>query len=58
MAETSDPYKLSSGTPQEEAYAAYASQMKSLANQARKEILSTGKDCLLTIGKGGLSGRG
>lgn len=43
MAETSDPYKLSSGTPQEEAYAAYASQMKSLANQARKEILSTGK---------------
>lgn len=43
MAETRDPYKLSSGTPQEEAYAAYASQMKSLANQARKEILSTGK---------------
>lgn len=43
MAETKDPYKLSSGTPQEEAYAAYASQMKSLANQARKEILTTGK---------------
>ena len=43
MAEERDPYKLSSGTPQEEAYAAYASQMKSLANQARKEILSTGK---------------
>ena len=43
MAETKDPYKLSSGTPQEEAYASYASQMKSLANQARKEILSTGK---------------
>lgn len=43
MAEEKDPYKLSSGTPQEEAYAAYASQMKSLANQARKEILSTGK---------------
>ncbi len=43
MAEERDPFKLSSGTPQEEAYAAYASQMKSLANQARKEILSTGK---------------
>lgn len=43
MAETRDPYSLSSGTPQEEAYAAYASQMKALANQARKEILSTGK---------------
>ena len=43
MAETKDPYKLSSGMPQEEAYASYASQMKSLANQARKEILSTGK---------------
>lgn len=43
MAETRDPYSLSSGTPQEEAYAAYASQMKALANQARKEILSSGK---------------
>lgn len=43
MAETRNPYSLSSGTPQEEAYAAYASQMKALANQARKEILTAGK---------------
>ena len=43
MAETRDAYLLSSGTPQEEAYAEYANTMKSLANQARKEIVSTGK---------------
>jgi len=43
MAETKDARALSSGTPQEEAYAAYANQMKSLANQARKEMVSTGK---------------
>lgn len=43
MAETKDAHTLSSGTPQEEAYADYANQMKSLANQARKEMLNTGK---------------
>lgn len=43
MAETRDAHTLSSGTPQEEAYADYANKMKSLANQARKEMLSTGK---------------
>lgn len=43
MAETRDARTLSSGTPQEEAYADYANQMKSLANQARKEMLGTGK---------------
>ncbi len=41
MAEVSDAYLLSSGTPQEEAYAEYANAMKSLANQARKEWLTT-----------------
>lgn len=43
MAETRDARTLSSGTPQEEAYAAYANKMKALANQARKEMISTGK---------------
>jgi DNA-binding CsgD family transcriptional regulator len=43
MAETKDAYTLSSGTPQEEAYAEYANKMKSLANKARKEMVSTGK---------------
>lgn len=43
MAETRDARSLSSGTPQEEAYADYANKMKSLANQARKEMISTGK---------------
>lgn len=43
MAETKDARTLSSGTPQEEAYADYANKMKSLANQARKEMLSTGR---------------
>lgn len=43
MAETKDARTLSSGTPQEEAYANYANKMKSLANQARKEMISTGK---------------
>ncbi|MCD8159083.1 MAG: helix-turn-helix domain-containing protein [Clostridiales bacterium] len=43
MAETNDTYTLSSGTPQEEAYAEYANKMKSLANQARKEMVNTGK---------------
>lgn len=43
MAETKDARTLSSGTPQEEAYADYANQMKSLANRARKEMVNTGK---------------
>lgn len=43
MAETDDARTLSSGTPQEEAYATYANKMKALGNQARKEMVSTGK---------------
>lgn len=43
MAETKDARTLSSGTPQEEAYADYANNMKSLANRARREMMSTGK---------------
>lgn len=43
MAETKDAHALSSGTPQEEAYADYANKMKSLANQARKEMMGAGK---------------
>lgn len=43
MAETRDAKTFSSGTPQEEAYADYANRMKSLANQARKEMVNTGK---------------
>ena len=40
MAETKDARTLSSGTPQEEAYAAYANQLKALGNEARKATLS------------------
>ncbi len=43
MAETDDAYTLSSGTPQEETYAEYANNMKALANQARKEMVTAGK---------------
>lgn len=43
MAETRDAYTLSSGTSKENAYADYANSLKSLANQARKEMVSTGK---------------
>lgn len=43
MAETRDARTLSSGTPQEEAYADYANRMKALANKARKEMVTTGK---------------
>lgn len=43
MAETRDARTLSSGTPQEEYYAEYANKMKSLANQARKEMVTAGK---------------
>ncbi len=40
---TVDDYRtLSSGTPQENAYADYGNKMKSLANQARKDYKSTG----------------
>lgn len=43
MAETKDAYTLSSGTPQENAYADYANKMKAMANQARKEMVNGGK---------------
>lgn len=45
MAETDNAYKLISeaNTPMERAYADYANKMKSLANQARKEMMSAGK---------------
>ena len=45
MAETDDAYSLISeaNTPMERAYADYANKMKSLANQARKEMMTTGK---------------
>ena len=45
MAETDDPYTLVSEArhPMEMLYADYASSMKSLANQARKEMMTTGK---------------
>lgn len=44
MAETNDAYTLVSAArhPMEMIYADYANSMKSLANQARKEMLSTG----------------
>ena len=41
MADAKDAYSLSSGTVMEGIYADYANKMKSLANQARKEALST-----------------
>ena len=41
MAEAKDAYILSTGTPQENAYANYANYMKSLANEARKTMLNT-----------------
>ena len=45
MAETDDPYTLVSPAkhPMEMEYAKYASDMKALANKARKEMMSTGK---------------
>lgn len=42
MAETKDAFTLSSGTPQESAYARFANEMKSLANSARLERKNTG----------------
>lgn len=38
-----DLHSLSSGTDQERAYADYGNKMKSLANEARKEYMSTGR---------------
>ena len=45
MAETDNPYTLISdaNTPMERAYAEYASKMKALANEARKEMMTAGK---------------
>jgi len=45
MAETDDAFTLVSdaNTPVERVYAEYANKMKSLANQARKEMVTTGK---------------
>ena len=43
MTTVKDAHKLSSGTPQENAYADYANKMKVLANEARKEYTRTGK---------------
>lgn len=41
MAEATDAHSLSSGTVKEELYADYANHLKSLANQARKEMIET-----------------
>lgn len=41
MAETNDAYSLSSGTRIENIYAEHANKLKSLANEARKEYIST-----------------
>ncbi|WP_347256084.1 helix-turn-helix domain-containing protein [Anaerostipes sp. PC18] len=41
MAEVKDARQLSTGHPKEEAYATYANKMKALANEARKEMVTT-----------------
>lgn len=41
MSITKDPFSLSSGTVQEEAYASYAAELKSMANQSRKIAVNT-----------------
>ena len=41
LSQVDDVRTLSSGTPQENAYADYANQMKALANRARKEYITT-----------------
>lgn len=41
MAETDDAFTLSSGTPMESVYATHANKLKALANQARKESVTT-----------------
>ena len=43
LSEVDDVRSLSSGTPQENAYADYANKMKALANEARKAYTSTGR---------------
>lgn len=43
MSIVDDAYELSSGTPQENAYAEYANRMKALGDQARREYKATGK---------------
>lgn len=43
MAETEDAYKLSTGTRMENTYAEYANKLKSLAKDARKELINTGR---------------
>lgn len=43
MAETKDAHTLSTGHPMEELYADYANAMKAMANDARKEMVHTGK---------------
>lgn len=43
MAETKDAYTLSTGTVVENEYAKYANAMKSLANNARKTMVNTGR---------------
>lgn len=42
MGATDDAFTLSSGTPMETIYATHANKLKALANQARKEYVSTG----------------
>lgn len=41
MAETTDAFSLSSGTPMEAVYAEHANRLKNLANQSRKNLLVT-----------------
>lgn len=41
LAETEDAHLLSSGTPQERLYADYANKMRVLANQSRREAVTT-----------------
>lgn len=43
LVDIDDAHKLSSGTPQEGAYADYINKLKALTNQARKEYMATGK---------------
>ena len=43
VSETDDLYTLSSGTPQENAYADYGNKMKALGNRARKEYMKREK---------------
>lgn len=43
LSHVDDLRTLSSGTPQENAYADYGNKMKALANQARKEYATTGR---------------